>query len=289
MNTATFFISTGRCGTQWLAHHLNEIYGDLAVVTHEPLYGDYRPREFFRSPDPKRPLADVERLGPHLDWIESVLQEKSYVEVGWPSYGVLPTIIDRFQDRIQLVHLLRHPVSVALSLCTHEYYNPSLRDDAFIHHVQLNPFDAGVVQQDYRDGWNSLSQYEKCLFLWSEIHLYAADLQSSHPEVPFLRVKIESLTDRDSGEFRKLIRFLGLPYRRAVEGIFSKKVDHYQRKASQYPDWRKITDHALTMKLSAEFEYRIEDLNPRRLNARYHRTILEKLKDKISSLKKTAV
>ena len=37
---ATFFLSTGRCGTQWLAASLAEHYGDMATVDHEPMSAD---------------------------------------------------------------------------------------------------------------------------------------------------------------------------------------------------------------------------------------------------------
>jgi hypothetical protein len=40
--TAYFVLSTGRCGTQWLAETL-QLWSDNFVVRHEPLHFQYRP------------------------------------------------------------------------------------------------------------------------------------------------------------------------------------------------------------------------------------------------------
>jgi hypothetical protein len=49
MNAATFVLSTGRCGTQWLAKNLTDHYGDLLAVTHEPHQREYLPRRCWES------------------------------------------------------------------------------------------------------------------------------------------------------------------------------------------------------------------------------------------------
>ena len=83
MTFATFILSSGRCGTQWLAKHLGEIYGDRAVVTHEPLRVDYLPRQMLGLDDPTAGPSGP-RLLEHAAAIERTLETKDYIECGWP-------------------------------------------------------------------------------------------------------------------------------------------------------------------------------------------------------------
>src|SRR4051812_18486432 len=47
MFTATFFLPTGRCGTQWLSATLAREYGREIRVEHEPLQYEYEPRRML--------------------------------------------------------------------------------------------------------------------------------------------------------------------------------------------------------------------------------------------------
>ena len=74
MNSATFVLSTGRCGTQWLAEKLASAYGDLLTVTHEPLDNDYRPRLMLGQKTPLRLDPDSRTtLLDHVERIERVV------------------------------------------------------------------------------------------------------------------------------------------------------------------------------------------------------------------------
>ena len=71
-HTATFVISAGRCGTQWLADTLGRHYADLAEVRHEPIDHKYCPRLMLRSTaglsgHPYR--ADVHRAEPPVELV----------------------------------------------------------------------------------------------------------------------------------------------------------------------------------------------------------------------------
>lgn len=52
MRHATFVLSTGRCGTQWLAQALGAAMGNRIRVEHEPLHNDYAPRRMLGAGDP---------------------------------------------------------------------------------------------------------------------------------------------------------------------------------------------------------------------------------------------
>jgi hypothetical protein len=145
-----YVISTGRCGTQWLASGLGQIYADRAVVEHEPLGPDYRPKETLRSPERLAELAARPPLAEHLARIDRVLREKPFIECGWPAFAAVPLFIERYGRHLRLVHLVRHPVPTALSYLTHKFHRPAEKEDEFVKLTQLEPFDAGIVHRQHQ-------------------------------------------------------------------------------------------------------------------------------------------
>ncbi|MDH3602305.1 MAG: hypothetical protein OEU26_22050, partial [Candidatus Tectomicrobia bacterium] len=110
MHWATFFISTGRCGTQWLAFHLQQHMADTAVVEHEPLQ-HYAPSHQLQ--DSEEAAGDeVADTREHLERIEHILTQHDYIECGWPCWRALTYIQQRLQGRVRFVFLTRHPIPV---------------------------------------------------------------------------------------------------------------------------------------------------------------------------------
>jgi hypothetical protein len=134
------FLSCGRSGTQWLAEVLSRTYGDLAVVTHEPLKRGYFPKRFFRRPEAYATSPDGGLLADHMDWVAEVTERRIYFETGWPCFPAIPLFRDRFGDRLRLVHLVRHPVPTAASLVTHQYYDPDCKTEVVLT-GQLEPLN----------------------------------------------------------------------------------------------------------------------------------------------------
>jgi len=181
-------LSTGRCGTQWLADALAQKLGDDVVVTHEPLDNDYAPREMLGAGDPKNLDEDrAEPLLDHIDFIEEVLQTRPYIECGHPCWSSIPFLMRRFEGRASVVHLVRHPVHTAFSWLTHLAYcppaAPHLRE-----RVLLSPFDEGVRFPSYQDRWSTLTPYEKALYYWLEVNALGFEIAS-------LRIRYEELFD----------------------------------------------------------------------------------------------
>src|SRR5436853_619822 len=114
--TVVFFLSSGRCGTQWLAHGLRTLYSDIDVE-HEPIGPLYKPRLYFRRYDDPEATLAVPEVARHVERIERSL--RSYVETGWPSFPVLPLLARRLGSRLRVVPLTRHPVPGALSPLSH--------------------------------------------------------------------------------------------------------------------------------------------------------------------------
>ena len=121
--TATFLITTARSGTQWLATAVRDAYPDLLRVEHEPVGYRYRPAANLRDRHALDLLLTNPVVAAHFTTIDETLRQgRSYVELGFPAFALYPLLRDRFADRLRIVQLVRHPVPVAASLVTHQWY-----------------------------------------------------------------------------------------------------------------------------------------------------------------------
>jgi len=262
--TGIFFLSTGRCGTQWLQKTLAAAYPDTAVVTHEPVRGAYDPKLYLRAYDKLDELLSSEEVSKHFSFIREILKSKTYIETGWPCYPALPLIMDQLDGTVRIVHLVRHPVYVALSLATHKVYE---RQD-WISRSAISPFDRGVVQKELADVWAKMGMYEKCLFWWTEINLYALELKERRPDIEFSLVRYEDLFGPETQTLEDLIRFMNLAYDPSIQESRLKNVDRYHWK-SPPADWELIFKYAQTVALAEQFGYDFNDLSPSQIATRY--------------------
>jgi hypothetical protein len=184
------FLTTGRCGTQWLTATLAELYPHLRVE-HEPIGPLYAPRRHFRRWEQPERILEEPAVEEHL---HGILTERSdYVETGWPLFPALPYLARVVPDRLRVVHLARHPVPTALSHLAHSSYAGSARADPFTHLATLAPTDERVFQPGYAAGWGKLTPYEKCLYWWTEVNLFGLEFAERAPHIPLLRLAAEPL------------------------------------------------------------------------------------------------
>ena len=262
------FLSTGRCGTQWLATHLADVYADLAVVTHEPLGPAYRCREFFRT-GRVADMAAIPEIAAHLEAVEATLTRATYIETGWPVFSAIPLFAQRFGARLRVVHLTRHPVPTAISHMVHKTYGGSPRVDGYTQLAALDPFCPGVFNPEAAAEWPKWTPYEKTLFWWTEVHRYAAELQEQHPDIPFHRVRAEDLLRGDADVLERLCGFMGLPYRHQLAERSEHRVDQWHHRTDSEFEWRKVLDHPDTVITARRIGYEVDGVDERALAARY--------------------
>ncbi|HTL97708.1 MAG TPA: hypothetical protein VL181_02785 [Holophagaceae bacterium] len=250
MHAATFVLSTGRCGTQWLAWHLSRLMGPDARVEHEPLHLAYQPRRLLGASDPSALGPEsAEPVLRHVASIEAQLERGPYVETGHPSWSALPYLAERLRGRLRVVHLPRHPLPTALSWTTHMAYQPPL-----LPHLQekvlLSPFDAGVAFPEYQASWGSLTPFEKCLYYWAEVQAFALRQQRALG-LPWLRLPYEALFE--GGGLDDLHAFLRLPV--LADDDRAERVDAHQHPAPGVPDFSLIARHPRVLEVAAELGY----------------------------------
>ena len=266
MPFVTFVLSTGRCGTQWLAHHLSAAGAPALSVDHEPLDNSYHPRLMIGVQDPASLEAGFSApILAHADEIERRLDSGSHVECGHPCWSTIPWFARRFAGRVRVIHLTRHPVPTACSWLTHQAYCPP-----FLPHLQekvlLSPFDAGVRFPEYQEVWPSLTPYEKALYYWTEINAFGLALEQNLG-VPWLRLKYEELFGGNG--IAALHDFLGLPPASPETDDRRTQVDQYRYLAAGLDDWQAITRHPRTLHTSQQLGYDPLSVNASALQQRY--------------------
>jgi hypothetical protein len=260
------FVSTGRCGTQWLTAGLHRLHPDV-VAEHEPIGPLYRPRMYFRRYEDPEAILAVPEVAEHVERIERC--ESTYVETGWPLFPVLPLLARRIPDRLRIVHLTRHPVPTSLSHLAHSSYAGSERDDAYTRLATLSPSDPNVFQPDYALTWDQLNPYEKCLFWWTEVGLFGLELPGRVQPVPFLRVKAEALLGGEREEIERLLDFMQLPWRSGWLEHAGVRVDRWHHHTDRHVDPLQVHRHPATVEVARRMGYELTGLNLGALLARY--------------------
>jgi len=215
------------------------------------LYINYLPRWLVGLDDPLE-AGTLNLIREHTANIRKVLETRDYIECGWPCYGAIPYFADQFDGRCRVIHLTRHPVFSASSMLTHRFYGQRPVDDGFAEKVLLTPFDKGVKFPEYCKKWNSMQNFEKCLYLWAEVHGNALD-QEKKLGAPWLRLKFEDLFSKDG--LKQLLDFLGLPNRPAVFEEAGRVFDSHSHRADHEWDIGMIKNHPEVITIAQQIGY----------------------------------
>jgi hypothetical protein len=275
MHRIFLFLSSARTGTQWLASNLAHTYGDLAVVTHEPIGVSYRPREFLRAYDRMEDMLAIKEIHDHLAQVEEVAESKTYIELGWQNYAAIPLFVHKFGSRVGVIELARHPVTTSTSLLTLAFYTGGTRVDNYTRMAFLDPSCPGVVQKNYAHTWRELSGYEKCLYWWTEIYLYAEELRNRLETTDFLLTRMEDLLGGEDAHLETLTSFLGLPFREELAGAKKQIVDVYRFQTNSSFDWKEIFNHPNAIALATRLGYDTESVDGKALERRYRKRIVK--------------
>lgn len=202
----------------------------------------------------------------HAGRIERHLGRTSYIECGWPCFAAVRYFAERFKGRIRVVHLTRHPVLTAASMVTHHYYQSDTRLDQLAETALLTPFDAGARFPEYGDRWDEYKSFEKCLYLWAEIHALGLHLEDTL-DVPWLRLKYEDLFKEDGLE--RFLGFLGLPRRESMYAALDQWFDAYSYKTTRSLDVDAYARHPSVISVARELGYEALDMDETKIRQRY--------------------
>ena len=233
-------------------------------MAHEPLHDGWLPRRLLGQGDPTG-LDGAQRIHDHVAAIRSTLERTDYLECGWPCWAAVPWLAAQFPGRLRVVHLVRHPVPVALSWMANQAYCPPLLP-MLPEKVLLSPLDDGVVLADYRGRWAALAPFEKALFFWAEVNTFALRCERTLG-VPWLRVRFEDLFA--GGGLAELLAFLDLPERPEVLAARCSREDQFPAVTNQAWQAAQILDHPAVADLARALGYDPVGLDEGALRRRY--------------------
>jgi hypothetical protein len=261
------------------------------VDRHEPLGIGYRTNRYFRDFDTPGRCLEVPEVRRHFERIREVLKNGPYIETGWPCLSALPMFIEQLGGDVRIVHLTRDPVPVALSLCSHGFFVDTTDNEAFKEFGELHPGAANVRQMEYAERWPLISPYEKGLFQWTEINLYADELRERYPDTPIFRIQFEDLfqsAGKPEALFSRFLDFAGLPPRQAFWGMATKRADKLTHRRSWDFNPDLVFDHANTVELARRLGYELSNrLNMGRkllLRWRYRKNFISSISRRIRKM-----
>lgn len=268
MPTATFVLSTGRCGTQWLTEALANAMGERARVEHEPLHNRYHPRRMLGAREPEAlGEAAARPILTHVADIERELETRDYIETGHPCWSSLPWLARRLAGRIRIVHLVRHPVTTACSWVSHGAFVPPLLPHLPVKEL-ISPEDAGAGFGEYREAWPTLGAFEKCLVYWAEVNAFGLRLERA-AATPWLRVRYEDVFSGSGDGLTRLLDFVGAPEGALARIDRGEQVDQHRFALERWPEVERIARHPRIVELAEELGYEATDFSRAGLAARF--------------------
>lgn len=252
VNSAAFVLSTGRCGTQWLAYIFNKYYQAELYTAHEPIDNKYNSRYQLAWKDHQDFLAHTaEEVSNHLDSIQSIIKEKSYLETGHPSWSSIQYLPSYFKGQMKIIFLTRDPVSMAKSWMAHGAFSKP-----FLPHQKMktliSPRDAGVRFPNYMNRWDKLSQFEKLIYYWLEVNIRGWEIMSES-EIPMIHIKFEELFSEP--KLKEFVNFLGLPMKDGMLTEFEKKVDKFNYYTYESVNENLLENHPDILELMHQLHY----------------------------------
>ncbi len=170
-----FFLSTGRCGTNWFTNLLSQ--NKSVKVFHEPkpklsvqgkiVYEIYAKTNYKPDADNKLLIGEIFHAAREQFIRYSYKSQRRYIETNNQSTFFAPEIARIFPEA-KFVHLNRHPGEFVRSAIRREFYN--------------NPEDTKRIQpvgeSAYKAKWDGLSQLEKNAWLWNETNEFIENFKN---------------------------------------------------------------------------------------------------------------
>ncbi|MCH2175602.1 MAG: hypothetical protein MK193_07735 [Lentisphaeria bacterium] len=192
MNKITLCISSGRCGTTFLANSFQEsLSEDQVAIYHESLHPDIaKPAVFHRSFDDAllNKMYNQPGIKAKIKEWEKKLELIPIVDFGWTMYAAVPLFYKIFQEQFRVLVISRHPFSVAASFANKGSYTLNKSSN-----WAITPNHDRVFFPSTRVPWTRLGAFEKGLYRWLEIYKYADECQEKLPADIFLNLKGEDI------------------------------------------------------------------------------------------------
>jgi hypothetical protein len=244
-------VSTGRTGTQALAHHLDACYEDVTAL-HEP-----RPSRHLRLLSNRAVAGRLTReqaaraLALSRERLFNTIETPIYVESNWYVYGLLEAL-KGIAPSVKVLHVVRDPKTYIPSGINFGQFS-GLRALAtrFVPYWYLKPEQA-PGHLDARKPWSQLTEPQRLAWHWTVVN---GEIDRVAPQFGdhFLRMRYEDLFGREANGLARLLEWIGLPENASLrERMQEKKVN--ASTAKRCPPWREwpMSERASVLELCGQ-------------------------------------
>jgi hypothetical protein len=231
-----FFLSTGRCGTNWFAHLLAK--DKKLKVFHEPqpnlgsqgkaVYEIYRKNAFDLSNDEKDLVQEIFLAGREEYLRYSFKTQKRYIETNNHITFFAPAIYDLLPSAL-FIHIFRHPGEFVRSAMRRRFYSKGNKEN-LKRIIPPEKTEAAV-------SWSDYDLVQKNAWLWNETNSFIEDFKDTIPEDRVFTFNFNELTEENVMD---LAKFVGA---QIAPGKLSKALgrrSNIQKRGSfkSYGDWK---------------------------------------------------
>lgn len=233
MPTPVFFLSTGRCGTNWFTTLLS--HEPSMKVFHEPkpnlgvqgkiAYETYREYDMIPPASEARLLEEIFLAGREQYLRYSYKTQRQFVETNNQITFLAPAIFSLFPET-KFIHLNRHPGEFVRSALRRKFYN--------------NPDDIKRIVPTSHDpiynNWKELGPVGKNSWLWVETNQFIEKFRKTIPEENYFYFDFSKL---NTGQVEKMNEFLGISISKSIISKAIGKPVNVQKsgKLEDYKGW----------------------------------------------------
>ncbi|SNT36061.1 Sulfotransferase family protein [Ekhidna lutea] len=244
-----FFLSTGRCGTEWFTHLLSK--DKNTAVFHDPTPNLSTQNRFMHKLSvlgDKNNLEIAKNLlfaGREQYLRYAYKSEKSYVETNNHITFFAFALAELF-PKAKFVHLYRHPGDFVTSGLNRGWFESN------------ETATAKLITSDNEKDWGNYTTLEKIAWVWNETNSFIESFKNQYPNRSFSY----DFTHRDYNNLVKLIDFLGLniPQKTLKKALSIKKNVQKSHTFPSYPNWDDSDRKKLQTicgELSSKYQYQL--------------------------------
>lgn len=257
-------ITTGRSGSTFLHNVFQRNYPGQRGILHESLHPGKAKPAIYQRLDDESPLADPEVAAHLADW-DGLLQAGPVVDFGWVLGWLAPALRRRYRERLKVLVLTAHPLSVAASFANRGHYtlnsNPAWA---------ISPrHDRVVYGQRYAARWERMSPFEKGLYRWLETTRFGLDLPMQYPDVESMAVLSRDVFS-NTHIAESIAEMIGFP-RKALDYHVERNESsrHHVERRPVGEEWRRIFDMPEVVDLAQSMGFDMAESTLERMIGRY--------------------
>ncbi len=230
-----FFLSTGRCGTEWFINTLKKSKG--TAVFHEPAPNLSVQNKFIYQLSQKSDQNQVIEVGNQLFFAgreqylrQAYKTQKRYIETNNHITFFAYSLAELFPTA-KFIHLYRHPGSFVTSGINRGWFESN---DAATEKI-IVPTDS--------ENWSKYSQVKKISWVWNETNSFIEDFKKKYSD----RTYSYDFSKRDIDQLYDLFQFIEIPNSKnsLKNSLAHKKNVQRSRTFPSYKNWEEEDKKAL--------------------------------------------